>query len=274
MRRLAIVVAIGLAVAACSPSSSDVDNGQSSGIGLPPETDQPPTTLGPDVYGSWELISGSVDGQPISIVDSHPITLSIGLDAVGGTAACNNYFYAGSLPVREGSGFGITDMACSPQEVMESEAAYLTALARVEKGVVEDGLLLVGHQGGEVELHFQVLEPLPTADLLGTVWVLEGLVQGEAVTSVSGERATLEMFTDGSFIGSTGCRDISGSYIVSGPTVQFTNFGAHGECPSDLIAQDSKVISALEGGFRVEIEEKVMTTWVAGDEGLTYRADS
>ena len=94
------------------------------------------------------------------------------------------------------------------------------------------------------------------------------------MTSVSGERATLELFTDGSFIGSTGCRDISGSYVISGPNVQFTNWGAHGECPSEFAQQDSRVISALEAGFRVEIEEDQMTTWVAGDEGLIYRADT
>jgi heat shock protein HslJ len=274
MRSLALAAVIGLVVAACSVSSSEVDDGQVSGSGLPPNTDQASLTLfGPDVYGSWQLTSGSVDGQPIPIVDSHPITLSIGLDAVGGTAACNSYFYAGSLPVGEGFGFGVTEMACSPLEVMESEAAYLSALARVEMGAAEDGLLLVG-QGGEVELHFKVLEPVPTADLLKTVWALDGLIQGDTVTSVSGERATLELFSDGSFIGSTGCRDISGSYIVTGAEVQFTNWRAFGECPSELATQDSRVISALEGGFRVEIEEDQMTTWVAGDEGLIYRADN
>ena len=43
---------------------------------------------------------------------------------------------------------------------------------------------------------------------------------------------------------------------------------------AELVEQDSRVISVLEGGFRIEIEGDRMTTWVAGDEGLIYRADS
>jgi len=222
--------------------------------------------------GSWQLVSGEIEGKPVPIIDSHPITLIIGEDAVGGTAACNNYFYAGSLPVFEGQGFGVTEMACSPPETMEAETLYLQGLSVVDD--VELGSPNLTLTGPGVTLEFEPLAPVPTADLLTTVWVLTGLIEGETVTSVSGERATLELFTDGSFIGSTGCRDISGSYVISGPNVQFTNWGAHGECPSEFAQQDSRVISALEAGFRVEIEEDQMTTWVAGDEGLIYRADT
>lgn len=266
---------LGLVVATCSVSNGDNDADQSSGDVGKPDVDEPGATLfGSEVYGSWELLWGFVDDQPIPMVDSHPITLTIGEDAVGGTAACNQYFFAGSLPVGDGFGIGVTEMACSPAEVMESEAAHLAALEMVEKSVVEDGLLLVGHGLQEVELMFRALEPVPTTELTGTVWVLDGLIQGDTVSSVSGERATLELFTDGSFIGSTGCRTIVGSYQISGAEVQFTNFGANGDCPAELASQDSRVISGLEGGFRVEIEGDRMTTWVAGDEGLIYRADS
>ena len=196
----------------------------------------------------------------------------IGEDAVGGTAACNNYFYAGSLPVSEGQGFGVTEMACFPPKTMEAESLYLQGLSVVDD--IELGSPNLTLTGPGVNLEFEPLAPVPTADLLRTVWVLIGLIEADTVTSISGERATLELFTDGSFIGSTGCRDISGSYVISGAKVQFTNWGAHGECPSELADQDSRVISALEGGFRVEIEEDQLTTWVAGDEGLIYRADT
>ncbi len=222
--------------------------------------------------GSWQLVSGEVDGTPIPIIETHPITLTIGLDALGGTAACNNYFFAGSLPVGEGLSFGVTEMACSPPETMEAEALYLQGLSEIDD--IELGSPNLTLTGPAVTLEFEPLAPVPSADLMGTVWVLDGLVQGQTVSSVSGERATLELFTDGSFIGSTGCRTLVGSYVISGAEVQFTNFSASGECPSDQAEQDSRVISALEGGFRVEIEGGRMTTWVAGDEGLVYRADS
>ena len=222
-----------------------------------------------EMYGAWQLNSGVVDGMPVLLLDTHPITLTIDEDGVGGTAACNHY---GLDPT---GGFSVTEMACFPTEVMELESTYLAALDRVEEGVVEDGLLLVarGETGSEVELQFVALDPVPTADLLGTVWVLDSLVNGETVSSVSGERATLELFSDGSFIGSTGCRTISGSYVVTGAEVQFTEFGASGDCPDDLADQDSQVISVLEGGFRVEIDGDQMLVGTQELEALIYRAD-
>jgi len=225
--------------------------------------------FGQETYGDWQLTGGWIDGEPILMLETHPITLSIDDKGIGGVAACNHY---GS--VHGDDGFSITEMACLPEAVMESETAYMTALSLVEKSVVEDGMLVVGHGEGEVELMYERLDPVPAAELLGTVWVLDGLIQGEAVSSVMGERATLELFSDGSFIGSTGCRDISGSYVISGGAVQFTDFRAEGECVADLANQDSRVISALEGGFRVEIDRDRMTTWMAGDEGLIYRAEN
>lgn len=220
--------------------------------------------------GSWQLVSGEVAGTPIPIVKTHPITLTIAEDAVGGTASCNGYGAEIDRPFRV-TGISSTEMACSPPETMVAEGLYLQGLGEVDNiGLGSPNLTLTGPT---VTLEFEPLAPVPTADLLGTVWVLDGLVQGDAVSSVSGERATLELFTDGSFIGSTGCRDLSGSYVVTGPEVQFTNFGANGDCTAQLATQDSRVISALEGGFRVEIVGNQMTTWVAGDEGLIYRAD-
>ena len=217
------------------------------------------------MFGAWQLASGMANGEPIPIVDTHPITLTIDEKGVGGTAACNHYGLDPS------GGFSVTEMACFPPETMESEAAFLDALSKVDEGVAEDGLLLVGDG---VELRFIALDPVPTADLLGTVWVLESLVQQETVSSVGGERATLELFSDGSFIGSTGCRTLSGTYVVTGAEVQFTNFGAEGECPANLQSQDSLVITVLEGGFRVEIDGDQLTLWTRGDEALIFRANS
>ena len=227
-----------------------------------------------DLDGAWQLQSGTYDGDPVPILDSHPITLTIDGHDISGTAACNGY--GGEISLDGGLftivGVSITEMACSPQQAMASESLYTTALFNVESaGVKGNNLVLTGPRG--TELVFSQLEPVPTADLLRTVWVLDGLISGDAVTSVSGERATLELFSDGSFIGSTGCRTITGDYIVSGAEVAFTSWGAHGECPAELADQDSRVISALEGGFRVDIDGDRMTTWVAGDEGLTFRAE-
>ncbi len=229
------------------------------------------------VEGSWELESGMRNGQPFPIVDSHPITMNLQDGEIGGTAACNNYggqFTISGNAFSIDDGLAVTEMACRPAAVMESEEQFLAALTSVDEvELTNQGLVL---SGADTELLFHRLEPVPTSDLVDTVWVLDGLVSGDTITSpmAPADPATLQLFQDGTFVGSTGCREISGSYQVAGMEVQFTTWGAEGECSTQLQEQDKRVISGLEGGFRVEIERNRMTTWVAGDEGLLYRADS
>jgi heat shock protein HslJ len=222
---------------------------------------------------AWELVSGNVDGSGIPVVDGHPITLSFTDETAEGTAACNGY--GGSYAIGADmsiSNLGWTEMACIPETVMESEAMYLEALPRVsEFSMTEDELTLSGEG---VELIYKALPPVPASELTGTVWVLDTLVQGDSVTSPAGERATLELFTDGSMLGSTGCRTLDGNYTVSGAELVMTEMSAHGECPAELEEQDNHVVTVLGDGFRVVIEGEALSLTGAGEQGLTYRSES
>lgn len=229
---------------------------------------------GNSIEGSWELVFGTMDGESVPKAPSHPSTITFEDDQIFGTAACNGF--GGSYTLEDSEiafvEFAVTEMACSPQEVMIAEQAFINALFTVETAeIVDDGLIL---SGSRTELHFEPLEQISTADLLGTVWVLDGLVQGDSVSSVTGQRTTLELFSDGSLIGSTGCRTLTGSYVIAGAEVAFTDFAASGECAADLLTQDSQVITVLEGGFNVEIDGDTMTLSISGDEGLIYKAGS
>ena len=223
---------------------------------------------------AWELVSGSVDGVDIPIVDGHPITLSFTDDTAGGTAACNGYggFFAISGGDFTFSELVWTEMACVADGVMESETVYLEALPRVEAFTMTNDELTLTGEG--VELVYRALPPVPTSELTGMVWVLDSLVQGDSVSSVTGERATLELFTDGSMLGSTGCRTLDGNYMVSGAEVVMSEMTAHGECPGELEGQDNHVVSVLGGGFRVTIEGNTLTVTASGGQGLTYRSES
>ncbi|MGH8948971.1 MAG: META domain-containing protein, partial [Acidimicrobiia bacterium] len=223
---------------------------------------------------AWELVSGSVDGTEIPIVDGHPITLSFTDDTAGGTAACNGY--GGSFAISGGditfSQLGSTEMACMPDTVMTSEIAYLEALPRLEElSMTENELIL---RGEGVELIYTALPLVPIAELTGTVWVLDTLVQGDSVTSVTGERATLELFTDGSMLGSTGCRTLNGDYSASGAELVMTEMSAHGECPAALEGQDNHVVAVLGDGFHVAIEGETLSLAASEERGLTYRSES
>jgi heat shock protein HslJ len=256
MKRIIMLALFALVAAACGAGSGQIGSDQT-----------------PSVEGAWQLESGTLDGAPVPMVDTHPITLTVEGDRVSGTAACNGY--GGELQI-SGDRFSIanlaaTEMACFPPETMDSEQAFLEALIDVDSAEVTSGRLIL--RGSRSELVFTALAPVPEAELTNTVWVLESIVEGDAVSSVSGERATLELFSDGSFIGSTGCRTLAGSYVISGAEVQFTSFGASGECPPELASQDNQVVTVLGDGFRVEVNGDLLTVSASGGEGLIYRAE-
>jgi heat shock protein HslJ len=222
---------------------------------------------------AWELTEGTVDGQPVPIVDGHGITLSLTDEGVGGTAACNGYggmYEIAGDQITFSELFG-TEMACTPEAVMESEQTYLRGLLLVDTFSMTDENLTLSGEG--VELVFAALPPVPTADLTGTVWVLESLVDQDSVSSVGGERATLELFSDNSMIGSTGCRGLHGRYETTGADVTMPELAAEGDCPPDLEAQDSHVISVLGDGFRASVEGQVLNLSSSGGLGLVYRAE-
>jgi len=233
---------------------------------------EPAEPAGDPTAIAWELESGTVGGESIPIVDGHPITLSFTDDGAGGTAACNGY--GGSYAVT-GTRITFTDLAwtemgCIPEEIMDSERKYLDALPRVEAFATSDERLTLSGDG--VELVFAALSPVPTSELTGTVWVLESLVQGASVSTVTGERATLELFSDGSMLGSTGCRTLNGNYTIAGAEVQMTELTANGDCPSDLEDQDTQVVTVL-GSFRATVEGETLTLTSPGSMGLRYRGE-
>jgi heat shock protein HslJ len=112
------------------------------------------------IEGVWQLESGTLDGEPIPLVDGHPITLTIEGDTVGGTAACNSY--GGSYTISDDeisfSALFQTEMACFPEETMASESAYLEALSRATSVTASDDSLSLTGDG--VELTFVELPPV------------------------------------------------------------------------------------------------------------------
>lgn len=232
-------------------------------------TEDAPGEVSP--LGDWQLASGDVDGTPIPIVDDHRITLSFTESEFGGTAACNGYggTYGATGGDLQLGAIAATEMACLPP-VMESEASYLAALQRVTGYSAGEQTLQL--TGDAVTLEFTRLEQVPTAALADTVWQLDTLIEGEVATSVGGEPATLELRSDGTLVGGTGCRTLEGTWIESGDTIQFIDFAADGDCPADLQDQDAHIVTVLGDGFTFEIEGSRLTVSAPGRIGLSYEA--
>lgn len=134
-RTLLLTTILALTVTACGEPSEQA-------TADPTETD-------------WVLDSGTVDGTQLPVVDTHPITLGFMEDQrAGGTSACNQY--SGPFTISGGeisfSDMTSTLMACEPEEVMDSERAYLDALARVDSFTATEERLTLSGDG--VELAF------------------------------------------------------------------------------------------------------------------------
>lgn len=228
---------------------------------------------GGDLNGEWKLQAGTNQGQAVPIVPAATITLKINGTQVGGQAACNSY--GGKLQVN-GTSITIselvqTEMACVDENVMASEAAYLAALATVDRAERAGNSLVL--RGPQVELRFALVPPVPDAALIGPVWVLESLIDGDVVSSTAAQ-ATVQLQPDGKLTASTGCRTVTGSYSVSGSHVDvaldpFDTIG----CADGVGEQDAQVLAVLGGGFEVAIAGDSMTL-SDGQQGLGYRASA
>lgn len=221
--------------------------------------------------GAWVLTAATIDGRDLQWPEDARLDLAPTEDGVGGRAACNRWF--GSATVGDGTiaigQVGQTEMACAPP-LMEVEAAYLEALARVTTWQRQGGGLILA--GDDVELVFVEELPPGNEDLVGVRWELESLVAGDAVSSVAGD-AFLELLDDNSFVGATGCRVLEGEWVIDGSAVTVTAMEANGQCDPDLVDQDEHVISTL-GTFSVAIEgdRLTLTSTQETGQGLVYRA--
>lgn len=248
---------LALALAACGAD------------GAPPSTSEPIA----DPAGSWRLTTGSLDGVPVPAVADVPITLTIEGAEVGGNSACNSYggrlrVEAGRLEIGE---IGMTAMACA-DDVMAAEAAYTQALSRVD-GLRRDGeeLVLVGP---DVELRFEPLPEPPTAEVVDTTWVLESAFVGDVAAAPAGDPATLELDSDGTLTGSTGCRSFTGTWIEQGEQIVATSLAMDGvDCHAGVQSQDGHVVSVVGDGFVPSLEGDLLTLTDPGGIGLVYRAD-
>lgn len=233
-------------------------------------------STGPDaagqLEGEWRLTDGVHDGDPLPIPPDAPITLTIADGEASGRAACNHY--SGPVTV-EGDRLGIgamstTEMGCDP-DVMEAESRYVAALSAVAGWErTGDRLTLSGEA---VELTYAFVPPMADAGLVDTLWTLDGLIDGEAVSStVAGaDPATLELRGDGTLTGTTGCRTFDGRYELDGAMVTVSDLVNDDRACPDIAGQDEHVLAIIGAGWEYEIKGSRLTL-TAGDLGLTYVA--
>jgi heat shock protein HslJ len=231
-----------------------------------------------DLAGDWTLRSGTgpggdVDGGTVEV------TLTIDDERWGGTV-CNSY---GTTEVVVGDGtvelrdVFRTEMACLDPGVMEAEDAYLAAFTAVDAWAVADQQLTLTGDG--VELVYDQVAPTPVAQLVGTVWTLEALVEGtgpDASVSTVADAPTpgrLELGEDGRFTATDGCATTGGEHEVGAGDLQLTVEGWTEQACDGLEAQTAHVREVLDAGTLEVTLEGDRLTLTADDRGLVYRAD-
>jgi heat shock protein HslJ len=220
------------------------------------------TSLG-EVAGDWQLESGTIDGVAIPLVDGFDVTMTVEAPSIVGTSACNSWggriaLVDGEIHVTEASS---TMKLCS-DPVMATETAFMGAIPLVRSAARDgDRLTLVGPG---VEMVFLSLEPPPVADLVGPIWRLDALGEGDVHGAPIGDPATLHFDADGSFSGSTGCRSFTGSWIRQTGAIVVTSMSMTGECPADQADQDGFVVAVVGDGFRAQIDGDRLTLTARG----------
>jgi heat shock protein HslJ len=232
-----------------------------------------------DVAGDWVLVEGRGPEGEVAMREGHDVTLTFEEDEsqLGGTSPCNHY---GGQYTLEGDRLSIselyqTEMACDPPEIMDAERIYLGAMAAVERAQREgDGLVL---SGPDTELRYRRLEPEPDAELTGTTWELDTLLEGSdpdsaASSPMVGPRGTLVIDADGTFTGSTGCRDLTGTIAADGDGVRIASLEVAGECDGELQTQDATIVDVLGRGPTGIVEGPTLTFTAPDGSGIIYRA--
>jgi|GEM_PF-364967 len=271
-----LLVVVALLLAACGGAADPAGPVVDGDPGASPE-------------GSWVLVSAT---PTIAVPDTARVTLEVSPEGdawrVGGVAACNSY---GGTVRTDGTtwavadGFAVTEMGCDGG-LMDVERAYLDALLAVDawQRTAGDELVL---SGPDVELRFELLEALDPAALVGTTWLLDGLVSGTgpdgavSSTTPSADEATLRLAEDGTVEASTGCRTFTGTWVEPGDEVLLDTFGQRDDspnvgddgtptCDEAVLAQEDHVLSVLGDGFRAEVDGRRLHLTSRDGLGLTW----
>lgn len=211
--------------------------------------------------GKWQLVDGSHDEAPLPTVNGRRVTLEIDGDEVRGNSGCN--IYGGTL-VRDGDSIRfdaltMTEMGC-PDGAMNLESAYVAALADVRRVEATQPRLILA--GSNSRLAFEREQPVADADLVGTSWQLETLVNGETAASTvhAADPATLVLDPTGSFKASTGCRTVTGRYALEGTRLRLAldPYDAFG-CAAPIGTQDAFVLGFLDGAYEASVNGRQLT---------------
>jgi len=263
-------IAITLLLATTALVSACTGGGSTPGPSGDPPSGDPPSGATPQGLDGRTFLSTGIDGRVL--VAGSVVRLTFHGDQIGAQAGCNSlggtYRIDGDRLVI--GQMGGTDMACDGP-LMDQDtwlAAYLN-----EATIDLDGDTLALTNGG-VTLTLQDREVAdPDRPLLGIRWILDGIVSGDAVSSVPAGVIASLTFSDGAVDVEAGCNRGGGSVEVAGATIAFGPIGlTKVACEGGAMAVEQAMTAVLSGQVDYTIEAGRLTL-DAGATGLMFRAE-
>jgi heat shock protein HslJ len=227
------------------------------------------SSSGPASLDGHTYLSTAIEGA--SLVPDTQVRLSFADGNVSAQAGCNHLGGTYSIEgdrLRTSSMF-MTEMGCdAPRQAQDEWLAAL--LSDVTFTLEGDTLTLID---GDVRVTLTDKEVVtPDQSLAGRTWVLDGIVSGDAVSSVPvGVTASIKI-EGGRVDVNAGCNIGGGSVEVGADTLTFGPIATTKmACEAGPASVESAVLGVLAGPVTYAIDADVLTL-SAGDAGLIYRA--
>jgi len=215
----------------------------------------------------------STDMAGTSLVPGSTVTLSFTDDTLGVNGGCNSMSgaYAVTGDRLTTGQMAMTEMAC--EEPLMTQDQWLAAFL-ADVTISLDGNTLVLSDGTTTMTLLDKEEATPDQPIEGTLWVVDGIRAGDAVSSVpEGVEATLRI-VDGKAEVKFGCNSGGGPVEVTADTLTFgPMISTKMACEAGPAAVESAVTTVLTGTVGYTIDADVLTI-DAGANGLMLRAMS
>ena len=256
-----VVVLVAFLVAACAGGPGG--SGGSGGSG------SPSAGTGAAGLAGRTFLSTNLRGR--ALVAGSRIRMTFQDGRIGLSAGCNQmggtYTLDGDrLVVRD---LGTTDMACD--RALMDQDAWLSEFVN-SATVALDGATLMLAKGGITLTLLDREVADPDRPLLGTRWVVDGLVAGGTVSSVPGGIVAALTFTDGRVDVETGCNTGGGAVTIDDGSIAFGDLAyTKKACGPEAARVELAVTTVLRGPATYVIEAGALTL-MNGTNGLMLRA--
>lgn len=222
------------------------------------------------------FLSSAIDGR--TLVDGTEVRLSFQIDALNAHAGCNTL---GTTAAYDGATLVATDMfqteiGCEP--ALAEQDLWLGELLMSRPTLVLEGdTLTIASPDTTITLTDRAVAD-PDRPLVDTTWVVNGLISGDAVSSVPANSAASITISDGSAAVHTGCNRGNAGVEITDDTITFAPMATTKmACEPELMELEFAVTRVLTGEVDYSIEAGQMTISTkdadGGTIGLTLTAE-